>query len=281
MDNYAVIGKPIHHSMSPFLHNAHFEQQDDAAYYTAYEVDLSELEQTVDAFKTLKVRGWNVTVPHKIAIMPFLDELSEEAARIGAVNTVVQVDGKLIGYNTDSRGYLNALLSMTGQSLKEMNVLVVGAGGASRAVVYGLMDYGVTNLSVTNRTALKIEEMQRDFIEVGTVNSLTFAKANECLEQFDLVINTTSIGLNGEDLDFLASSKLKEGVYLSDLIYNPEITTWLSTNKHKARAIQNGLGMFVEQAALAYEYWTGKRADRPVMENLVKRKLGIEHEVNK
>ncbi|WP_052366114.1 shikimate dehydrogenase [Geomicrobium sp. JCM 19055] len=207
--------------------------------------------------------------------------MSEEAARIGAVNTVVQVDGKLIGYNTDSRGYLNALLSMTGESLKEMNVLVVGAGGASRAVVYGLMDYGVTKLSVTNRTALKIEEMQRDFIEVGTINSLTLDEANECLEQFDLVINTTSIGLNGEDLNFLASNKLKEGVYLSDLIYNPDVTTWLNTNKHKARAIQNGLGMFVEQAALAYEYWTGKRADRPVMENLVKRKLGIEHEVNK
>ncbi|EZH67851.1 hypothetical protein DH09_07965 [Bacillaceae bacterium JMAK1] len=281
MDNYAVIGKPIHHSMSPFLHNAHFEQQNDAAYYTAYEVDSSDLEKTVAAFKTLKIRGWNVTVPHKIAITPFLDEVSDEAARIGAVNTVVNVDGKLIGYNTDSRGYLNALLSMTGTLLKEMNVLVVGAGGAARAVVYGLLDYGVTKLSVTNRTVLKIEEMQRDFIEVGTLSSLTFAEANECLEQFDLVINTTSIGLNGEDLDFLASNKLKEGVYLSDLIYNPEVTTWLLANRKKARAIQNGLGMFVEQAALAYEYWTGKSADRPVMENLVKRKLGIEHETHK
>ncbi|GAK04143.1 shikimate 5-dehydrogenase I alpha [Geomicrobium sp. JCM 19037] len=278
MKNYAVIGSPIKHSMSPYMHNEHFSAQSDAAYYSGYDVCPSDLPEAVRAFKTLGVSGWNVTVPHKVDIMNLLDDVDIEAKMIGAVNTVVNDGGKLTGYNTDGKGFLNALLAMTGsEALREMNVLMIGAGGAARAVAYSLLTHGVKSLSVVNRTEERAEKIAADFASIGAMDVYSTNDITPLLPQFDCVINTTSIGLQGEQLTLIDSTKLRSGVYLSDLIYNPSETAWLKTHRTNARAVQNGLGMFIEQAALAYELWSHREANRTVMKQTVERKLGIPH----
>ncbi|QQK75793.1 shikimate dehydrogenase [Salicibibacter cibarius] len=269
MENYAVIGHPISHSKSPFIHNSHFETVGRKAIYTSYDVSPGDLGAAVEAFQTLGVKGFNVTVPHKVEIIPFLDFVDEEALEIGAVNTVVNREGKWHGYNTDGKGYLNGLIEMTGDALKQMRVLVIGAGGAARAVTTVLARHGVEQLAITNRTTARADELKANLAGYLDVDVLDRSSARRTLPSFDLVINTTSLGMNGEDALPMEIEDMKTDVYLSDLIYNPLETRWLQIGKSKARAIQNGFSMFIEQAALAYEIWTEKRADRAFMARMI------------
>ncbi|AXF54656.1 shikimate dehydrogenase [Salicibibacter kimchii] len=273
LENYAVIGHPISQSKSPLIHNRHFETVGRKAIYTSYDVLPGHLGAVLEAFQTLGLRGFNVTVPHKVDIIPFLDVVDEEALEIGAVNTVVNREGKWHGYNTDGKGYLNGLKAMTGSCLEQMRVLVIGAGGAARAVTTVLAKHGVKQLAITNRTPARAVDLKANLGRYINIDVLDQSSARRALSSFDLVINTTSLGMNGEDALPMEIENLKTNVYLSDLIYNPLETRWLQIGKSEAKAVQNGLAMFIEQAALAYEIWTEKRADRAFMARMIREEM--------
>ncbi|WP_347549515.1 shikimate dehydrogenase [Pseudalkalibacillus hwajinpoensis] len=273
---YGLIGHPIGHSMSPIMHNREFMELGLSHHYHAFELSPEQLEDGVEAMKMLDIQGFNVTIPHKVAIMPLLDEVEQEALDIGAVNTVYKRDGKYVGTNTDGRGYLMSLLSMTGEeSLKEKNVLVIGAGGAARAVSVSISHSGVRSLTIANRTLEKAEELSNVCARYSETYAITLKEAEESLGNYDIVINTTSIGMSPHlDRIPLSVDRLKPGTVLSDLIYNPLETQWMKLGKKQGAVTDNGISMFVEQGALAFEIWTGASPDRQRMRKTVLKELG-------
>ncbi|OIJ22099.1 shikimate dehydrogenase [Anaerobacillus alkalidiazotrophicus] len=271
---YGIIGYPIGHSMSPLMHNDAFLQLGLNGYYHAFNVREDQLKETIAAFRVLNVSGFNVTIPHKVSIMKYLDEVDVEAKQIGAVNTVVNVDGRLIGYNTDGKGYLKSLLEVIVKPLEESTVLVIGAGGAARGVVSALMNYGVAQLMIANRTDEKATQIKNDYGQKN-IEVISFEEAESNIGVFDILINTTSVGMspNIENIP-LSVEKIKQNVVLSDLIYNPLKTRWLQLGEEKGAIIHNGVGMFVEQGALAFQKWTGLNPDTKKMKEIVLKQLG-------
>ncbi|RBW70476.1 shikimate dehydrogenase [Bacillus taeanensis] len=272
---YGLIGYPIGHSMSPLMHNNEFSQLEMPNYYQAFNVEPSQLEHAVTGMRALGISGFNVTIPHKVAVMDFLDVIDEEAASIGAVNTIVNHDGQLIGYNTDGQGYLQSLLTITGESLQGKSILVIGAGGAARAIVTSIARHGVKTIDITNRTSEKAEEMSKHALKFATSKSLTLQQAEEALNEYDVVINTTSVGMspNVDDIP-LSLHNLREGTILSDLIYNPLKTKWLTIGEEKGAIIDNGVSMFVGQGALSFKKWTGVEPNQARMKKIVEETLG-------
>lgn len=273
---YGVLGHPITQSKSPLIHNDAFKALQIDATYLAFDVDPDDVAGAVAGIRALKIAGCNVTVPHKIKIMDYLDEIDEEARLIGAVNTIVNDNGKLIGYNTDGRGYVESLIEETGETLKDKHILVIGAGGAARGIVTSLVLHGIGRLTITNRT----KEKAVPLIDIATSHNTKAEmtdkeEVEKQLHEYDIIINTTSIGMSPEvDQSPLSLETLPPGKVVSDLIYNPIETKFLKEARLKGAKTVNGVGMFVNQAALAFEYWTGKRPDRNRMRNLVLQNLG-------
>ena len=253
---FAVIGDPIAHSKSPSMHNSWFYDLNIDATYIPIHVSHMDLEKAVGSLKTLGASGWNVTIPHKQTIIPFLDELDPLAEKMGAVNTVVRLsDGKLKGYNTDGPGFVNSLEEVIGKDNRNKKVLVIGAGGAARGIAFALNQYGYHNLTITNRTFSKAKEMVN---EIGEGQAMSIEEAESSLNQFDILIQTTSAGLsNGEFQMPLSIEKLQEGAIVADIVYNPLMTPFLLEAKKKKAKIINGLGMFVHQGAIAFQHWLG------------------------
>lgn len=273
---YGVIGHPIAQSKSPLIHNDAFQTLNIDAVYLAFDVDPDDLKRAVLGMRALKIAGFNVTVPHKIKIMEYLDEIDEEARMIGAVNTVVNKDGTLIGYNTDGRGYVESLIEETGETLADKHVLVIGAGGAARGIVTALLRRGIKKLTITNRTEEKALPLIEIAASLQTAAEVIKRKdAEKRLEEYDIIINTTSVGMSPDtNVSPLSLEALPLGKIVSDLIYNPLETKFLKEARLKGAKTVNGVGMFVNQAALAFEYWTGKRPDRQRMKQLVLNTLG-------
>lgn len=273
---YGLLGHPVGHSMSPLIHNDAFNVLGIDAAYHAFDVHPDQLKQAVDGIRALGLSGCNVTVPHKVAVMEYLDEVDEEARLIGAVNTIVNEDGKLKGYNTDGRGYVESLLEKAQSSLSNKRILLVGAGGAARGVLVALLKEGIAHVSITNRTLEKAKPLLAIANELKTdARLLSLEEAEALLNQYDVIINTTSVGMSPNISDTpLSINSLKTGVIVSDLIYNPLETHFLQEAGKQGAEIANGVAMFVNQAALSFEYWTGIRPDRKKMEQLVLRQLG-------
>ncbi|HWJ77505.1 MAG TPA: shikimate dehydrogenase [Niallia sp.] len=274
MKKYMVIGDPIKHSMSPAMHNDLFQAYGIDAKYETYHIKRGMLESGLEELRNMKVDGFNVTVPHKTDIIPYLDELDPLSEAIGAVNTVVQKNGKWIGYNTDGYGFLQAL-EQEKVNLKEQKVLIIGAGGAARAIYFTLAHYGVKWIDICNRTVERANMLKEDCpFEVHT-NILNISEAESSLENYSLVIQTTSIGMSPNievspiNLHYLRSDSL-----VSDIIYNPLETMILRTAKAKGARIQNGIDMFVFQGALAFEKWQGFFPDTDRMRKIVLNQLG-------
>ncbi|WP_026674611.1 shikimate dehydrogenase [Alkalihalobacterium bogoriense] len=268
---FGLLGNPVGHSLSPAMHNEMFTFLQLPHYYHAFNVEETQLEKAVAGIKALGIAGFNVTIPHKVAIMKYLDEIDDEAKKIGAVNTVVVEDGKLIGYNTDGRGYLESLLDVTGLTLQQKSVLVIGAGGAARAIVTVLVSHGVGDVTICNRTKEKANTLASETM----TKSISIQDAEQQLATFDLIINTTSVGMSPKINEMpLSLEKMKEGTVVSDLIYNPLETKLLKEAKKKNALIVEGVGMFVGQGALAFEKWTGIQPDRNKMKERVLKELG-------
>ena len=264
---FAVIGDPIAHSKSPNMHNSWFDEMDIDAAYIPIPVKSEELEHAVASLKTLGASGWNVTIPHKQTIIPFLDELDPIAQKMGAVNTVVRLsDGRLKGYNTDGAGFVHSLEEVIGKEKKDQEVLLIGAGGAARGIAFALQQYGYHKLTITNRTVEKAEEI---IDELGEGQAVTLEAAERTLDKFGILIQSTSAGLGNSAFKLpLSLEKLQEGAIAADIVYNPLMTPFLLEAQKKEAKIVNGLGMFVHQGAIAYNYWLEQY---PNTNNMIKR----------
>lgn len=275
MGIYGVIGYPVAHSMSPLMHNGEFQALHLDHYYTAFNIHPDHLEKAIDSVRTLQINGLNVTIPHKVKVMDYLDEIDEEARLIGAVNTIINQDGHLIGTNTDGEGYLRSLLPVVDSSLKTKKIVLIGAGGAARAIATTLARYGIKELDVANRTLEKADELVKHIHQFANGKALTLKEAEEQLADYDIVINTTSVGMSPHVTEVpIRLDRLKKGAIVSDLIYNPLKTLFLQQAEAKGSIIHNGVGMFVYQGALAFQKWTGIEPNIERMTDTVIKKLG-------
>lgn len=272
---YGLIGCPVGHSMSPLIHNDAFKQKKMNARYHAFHVEKKELKTAVDGIKALGIAGFNVTVPHKVAIIPFLDKLDKSAELIGAVNTVINKDGCLIGYNTDGKGYLQSLLPLMKKPLHEQRYLIIGAGGAARAIYFTLAAEGCYMIDLVNRTKEKAEQLMKECPFKGEGKVLTLAEAETALSKYDVIIQTTAIGMHPNCFQKPIEAKgLKIGSIVSEIVYNPVKTAFLKAAELEGAQTLDGVGMFVHQAALAFHIWTGETPDTARMSHLVYEQLG-------
>jgi shikimate dehydrogenase len=270
----AVIGHPISHSASPAMHNKAYKDADLDFSYVAIDVHPDELGATVDSFKAQGLRGFNVTVPHKEKIIPFLDEIDPLAAAIGAVNTVVNVKGHWVGYNTDGLGFLHALVEDLGFDCCAKKVAVIGAGGAARALCFTVLKAGCSALFVLNRTKQRAADLCRDLanpkaniLEMNTQSSYTV------LSDCDLVINTSSVGMSPdrENCPLSSMAWVSDKQCVVDIIYNPKETLFLKEARSRGARISNGAGMLAGQGMIAFEYFTGQATSYKVMKGEVEK----------
>jgi shikimate dehydrogenase len=264
-----VIGDPIEHSLSPVMHNEAFKQAGIQGSYEKKRVTSGDLPSFLQYLKESDYAGCNVTIPHKVAIIPFLDEIDPEAEKIGAVNTVVNKNGKLIGYNTDGKGFLLGLKEKISKPISEMNILLIGAGGAARSIAYALLQENPEKLFIANRSAERLTLLVKD-LNNTCVEPLSLNKAESELSRFDVLINTTNAGMhpNIETMP-IQLAQIKHDTVVCDIVYNPLQTKWLQTAESKGAIIDNGVSMLVMQGAMAFEKWTGTFPDTNKMKKAV------------
>lgn len=274
MKKYVVIGDPIAHSMSPVMHNDLFQFYQIEAKYDLFHIKKGMLKEGLSQLKEMDIAGFNITVPHKSDIIPFLDELDPLSQAIGAVNTVVNENGKWIGYNTDGYGYVRGLLTIL-STLSDKKVMLIGAGGAARAIYFTLAHEKVKKIDIVNRTLEKAENLKKACPYSVETEVLDLQTAEEQSGEYDLIIQTTSIGMSPYTKEQpISLENLNSKSLVSDIIYNPLETRLLHEAKMKGALVQNGLEMFVFQGALAFEKWTGIFPDTERMKRNVLKQLG-------
>jgi shikimate dehydrogenase len=276
-----VMGWPIEHSLSPAMHNAAFANLGLEWVYLPLPVEPGEVVQALKGLAALNFVGSNVTVPHKQAVMRYMDELTEAAQITGAVNTIHIQDGKFIGANTDPVGFLNSLRE-GGCRPKGLRVAVLGAGGAARAVVYALAKAEADSVIVFNRTAERAAFLVDDLAEAFPDSRLGFeALTEEALmamgDHIDLVINTTSAGMypHVDTCPWPEGVSVPGNAVFYDLVYNPLETVFLARARAAGATAIDGLGMLVHQGALSFEQWTGRQPSVKVMRQACLQGLGI------
>ena len=272
----AVVANPIKHSISPFIHNSAFEATNTNGVYLAWEVDATELAETVANIRRYQMYGINLSMPYKEQVIPYLDQLSEEACLIGAVNTVVNREGTLIGYNTDGKGFFKSLLSF---KISRKRVVLLGAGGAAKAILAQAILDGVSQIAVfvrsssMKKTRPYLEKIQNatgfrvDLFALEDVQDL-----QDSITQADLLVNATSVGMDGTSQPIPTSIVLPEKLMVADVIYQPFETPFLKWARNQGNQSINGLGMLLYQAAEAFEFWTGKEMPTDQIWELLKQK---------
>lgn len=264
-----LLAYPAGHSISPAMHNAAFEALGLEARYEALECPPEDLAEAVRGLCEARSYGSNVTIPHKQAVMPLMDALSEAARAIGAVNTIINQGGSLLGHNTDASGFLRALTDDAGFDPSGRQTLILGAGGSARAVAYALLSAGVKTLRVYNRTHAKATALAESFAELGDIEAISREELATQAEQATLLINTTSVGMAkaGEDPDVspLPVDLLPHAGLVCDIIYRPAKTRLLKEAERAGLNVQNGLAMLVYQGAESFQTWTGQDAPVQVM----------------
>ena len=262
-----VIGHPIAHSFSPQMHNAAIRALGMDCCYVAFHVLPDRVGEAVAGVRALGLRGLNVTVPYKQAVMPFLDEISEEASAIGAVNTIALRDDKLLGYNTDVYGILAALRLGAGLDPLPEEVVVLGAGGAARGIVYALATCdAVRRITVLNRTVPKAERLAQEMAGRAArrqplrtlAGSVDVSEVRAASETAGLIINATSVGMHPHEGASVIedASSFHPGQVLFDTVYNPRRTRLMDVARSGGAAAYNGLDMLVYQGAKSFEIWT-------------------------
>ncbi len=266
MDKYFVIGCPVGHSVSPQIHNTIFKHYNAHAKYFKKRVEPRDVEAFVEEFKNNDCYGFNVTVPHKKTVMPFLDGISSEAREVNAVNTVVKKrdSGLTFGYNTDIKGFaLQA--KRAGCSLKGAHVKLIGAGGAARAIAYSVYREGAASLTVYNRTVENIKIITHMLRHVAYDDGVKFPVTMMSLDEFDagdcdVLINATSVGLgigHEEEMPVKSLEGLKPDTVVFDIIYEPSETRFLREARQRGNAAHNGLDMLIYQGVIANDIWCG------------------------
>ena len=264
----ALIGDPVEHSMSPVMHNTAYKKLGLDYVYIPFRVKPEGLEPAVAGLRALNVKGFNVTIPHKVSVIPWLDGLDPLAEKIGAVNTVVNTDGELRGYNTDAEGFLQALLEH-GIKPKGKRIAVLGAGGASRAITYIMVGKGA-RVTILNRQqeldwAEDIAQLIRK--DLGKeVKVLELGQLAGAIENVDILINATSVGMSPAAEESPVSAHLLNKIpAVFDIVYNPMETRLLREAKAAGARTIGGVDMLAWQGALAFEKWTGQKAPLDLM----------------
>ena len=272
---YAVIGDPIAQSLSPKLHNGLFEAHGIDALYLPIEVKTADLERLVQGFRLMNYGGFNITKPHKLDIMKYLDELDPLAQKIGAVNTVVYRDKKMIGYNTDGFGFIKSIEKKLGKKAKqELTILILGCGGAVKSVAMALADWGIKKVIIANRTLSKadelIEQINENWPGKAQAISMEESELKKVLPNADMIVNGTSLGMNdAPERTPIAKELLKKDIFVYDMIYSPPMTQLLKDAKVVGAQTENGLEMLLYQGLLAFELWTGIFPDPEIGKNLL------------
>ncbi len=263
-----IIGDPIEHTMSPVMHNAAFKKLGLDYVYLAFRVKKEELGKAIEGMRALNIRGLSITTPHKVAVIQFLDELDPLADKIDAINTIVNNNGVLKGYNTDATGFLRALLER-GIEPKEKRVVILGAGGASRAISFILAERG-SSLVILNRTWDKAkvcaDRISEIFQSEATALKLNRENLATALSEADILVNATSVGMSPNINETpVTSNLLKPSLVVFDIVYNPIKTKLLKEAEEAGAETISGLDMLVWQGAVAFEKWTGLKAPVELM----------------
>ena len=272
-----LIGHPVEHSFSPPMHNAAFDALNMDYAYVAFDVNPNDLKSAIEGAESLNIKGFNVTIPHKVDVMQYLDELDEVARLIGAVNTI---DFKnLKGYNTDGIGAVKAIEEVT--SIKNKNVIVAGAGGASRAISFYIAKYGAESLTILNRNEAKAESLASDVSDSGLIGEVASDSINAIgnyMESADVLIDTTPLGMhpNINDEPIVKADMMDEDLVVFDVVYNPNETVLIKeVIKANAKPVY-GIKMLLYQGAESFKIWTGKTAPIDVMEKALRNTLNLE-----
>jgi shikimate dehydrogenase len=281
MQQVGLIGDPVEHSISPLFQQAAFDALGIAVQYQAWRTPAPALAERVAGLRGAGMLGANVTVPHKRAVMPLLDEVDEAALRTGAVNTIVNRDGRLAGYNTDIGGFVDALTLDGRLALTGLRATVLGAGGAARAVVWALLQSGVLRVQVLNRTEARARALAADLdgtrVVAGPLPSEPDPLARS-LHGSELLVNCTSIGmLHGPDQGSspVPAEAIPAGAFVADIVANPLETPLLRAAAAQGCRTLGGLTMLVRQGAASFELWTGRVPPLDVMFAVAHRAMGV------
>ncbi|MBZ2173991.1 shikimate dehydrogenase [Schnuerera sp. xch1] len=264
----ALLGYPIEHSKSPAMHNTAFEALGLDYVYLAFGIKKDLLKQGLDAMRALNAIGFNITMPHKEEVVGLLDEITEEARIIGSVNSVKNKDGKLIGYNTDGKGFVKALQEAE-IDFQGKKIVILGAGGAARAVAIQLAYDGASEIVIFNRTLSKAQEITNTINNnISTTKAIAIGLDEQMLKEelkdSAVLVNCTSLGMksNIDQSIVTTSDTLHEDLFVADIVYDPPKTRLLSIAEGVGCKTMNGLRMLIWQGAIAFKIWTGK--DMPI-----------------
>ncbi|WP_019790686.1 shikimate dehydrogenase [Streptococcus sobrinus] len=259
----AVVARPIRHSISPFIHNYAFDASGINGVYVAWDIPEEDLEESVQNVRRYDMFGINISMPYKQVVIPFLDELDQAAELIGAVNTVVNRQGRLIGYNTDGYGFFKALEKDDGFTIAGKTMTILGGGGAATSLIVQAALDGAKKINIFNQTqfleeteakAQKYEEATGVTLEVFPVENQDLIQ--EKILESQLLVNATSVGMDGKSMVLADDTELPAGLRVADTIYQPFETSFLAYARSKGLKASNGLGMLLYQAAKAFELWT-------------------------
>ena len=251
MKKFFVIGNPIDHSLSPKLHTYWIEKGNIKAMYEKKKLSDNELKNFIQKIKDKEIQGINITTPFKKSVIPYLDGLTVSAKKTQSVNTVYFENDKIMGHNTDIEGFTNSI-KHSNFNVSNKKIFILGAGGVVSSIILALKNMNASRISVSNRSLSKVDDLKVLFEDIDVVDWGN-------LDDFDMIINATSLGLNKTDEIKLDFSKNIKNKFFYDLIYNPKMTNFLKLGKELGNKIENGKMMFIYQAAAAFEIWHGIR----------------------
>ncbi len=282
-DTYCIIGNPVQHSFSPYLHNAAFHELGLNAVYVAF--DVSNVKDAVNGIRALGIKGASVTIPHKLTVMPYLDEIDEIADLVGSVNLIVNKNGRLIGSNTDAYGFFRALSEVTDVSNKK--IAVFGSGGVARAVCFALFYYGKpVSLDIYARPEDKNESIElqnhlREKLNLASkldnpkqINARLRSEWQRDKSDVDIIINATPLGMHPlENLSVLDADEIPANIVAMDVVYTPKETVFLKNALKRGCDCAYGINMLLYQGVKQFEAWTGKKAPIKVMNEVLKKNI--------
>lgn len=270
LKTFAVIGDPIDHTLSPTIHNAAFKHLKMNCNYIAYKIKKQELESGIESLKSIHISGFNVTIPHKINVLNYLDELDNDCYKINAANTVVNKDGMLKGYNTDVFGFLEPF-KIRNISISDYVVLLLGAGGVARAVIAACSQEHVRNIVVVNTNLERAKQLSQLSKNIGVnIQTINITQINEYEYDYDLIVNATPLGLNNEP-SIISDTMIKKNTIVYDLVYRPMQTNLLKQAQKQNAVVIYGYEMLLHQASKSFELWHNRESPLDIMKQAILR----------
>lgn len=269
---YSVIGHPVSQSFSPKIHNYLFEKYGIDAVYVSYDVDPDHVGEAINGIRHLGIMGTNVTIPHKIEVMKYLDEIDEKAKLFGAVNTIKNVDGKLYGYNTDGTGLTKSLKDASGETMDGKKVLIIGAGGACRSIAIQLAIENAASIEIVNRSIEKAQSIVDTINEHFDTKAIATSKVitQKNIDDVDVLINTTPIGMGTDESPIDTSLVPPKNMIIADAVYKPHETAFIKWGLKHDLKIAYGIQMLINQGVHSFSIWTGVTPTLEDTQNILK-----------